>query len=434
MKTYGLLCTLLFMLCLALALARAADEATAPTDNTTIVSHDDLPKSTDPLIDPLTGKPYIAVHNGDIVESVIFLTEFKLAHPTEHAILLLPEITKTEQRIASAVAFSWAGKVYIHSYRIGDVLVPDFPPAQIDAGKKQLLAAYGTLADSYYKRSFEKLKVQYPLSGISFIALTRTDTFPHVLPNELPGDTDHIQTKRVEARLRKLGMPGTKAYYNVTGPYNGMKTIVTDQVGFAYGDFDYSWTPVGTVYLELALKIYMPSLLDSMLFSIDYQKANPSDKVVSFPHLASYQHGGNGAGPMVCTTVYTKNGQLWFHHLATGDLPTSLSIDDLKDTEKVLRVDLELFTRAQKKIIDQETGLRNQPPSGLAKYLNGYQTPDLSVTGVLAELQKRGVEAKIIGNTDHPRLLFVWGKTSYTYTPTSGCYIFQQADQTTASN
>src|SRR5580698_4764642 len=141
MKTYGLLCTLLFMLCLALALARAADEATAPTDNTTIVSHDDLPKSTDPLIDPLTGKPYIAVHNGDIVESVIFLTEFKLAHPAEHAVLLLPEITKTDQRIASAVAFSWAGKVYIHSYRIGDVLVPGFIPGQIDAGKMQLLAA-----------------------------------------------------------------------------------------------------------------------------------------------------------------------------------------------------------------------------------------------------------------------------------------------------
>ncbi len=107
----------------------------------------------------------------------------------------------------------------------------------------------------------------------------------------------------------------------------------------------------------------------------------------------------------VATTIYTKNGRLWFHHLVPGDPPSSLSLDDLKDSEKVIDADLAAYYPALKKFDAQDSRLRHQSPTFLDSYLKGYKAPDLSVIGVLAELKKHGVEAKITGED-----LFVWGK------------------------
>jgi hypothetical protein len=420
MKTH--LCVLPFAFCLALVPARAADQPPAPVDKPAIDVSADLPKKTDPLIDPLTGTPYIAVHNPDIVESVIFVIEFQRAHPTEHAVLLTGDIKKPflATKLDPAVAFSWQGKVYLHSYAIGDVLIPGILPEQIDANKSKLHDAFLNLLRYYYQKSYEKLNIPYPLSRVQAYKMGIMDTAPHVLPNELPGDTLDIQAKRVEARLIKLGLTGTKAYFNLSGEDKYGNLITFDRVVFNYRDLAYAWSRYGNAYWGLASKTYLPSLIDSIVFSIDYQKANPSEKVFCFLHETSDKEP-EAPSDIVATTIYTKNGQLWFHHLAPGDLPSALTLDDLKDSDKVIDADLATYYPALKKFDEQESRLRHQSPAFLGDYLKGYKAPDLSVTGVLAELQKRGVEAKITGDANHPELLFVWGKRPYTYQPGIGC-------------
>jgi len=414
-----------FIVFLALVPARAADAAIASTlvdkNATAGDAVSELPKSTDPLIDPLTGTPYIAVHNPDIVESAIFIIEFKRAHPLEHTLLLTGEIHDVVAGMVDpAVAYTWKGKVYFHSYEIGDVLIP-YGPEQVSEGyMSRLHQAYVTLMRYYFSKSCEIRHIPWPMPEEQAYQIGNADKGPHVLPNELPGDTEDIQAKRVEARLKKLGLTTAKAVFNVSRTDKYGKSYTCDLVTFDFGDFAYRWAPSGCSYIGLASKTYLPSMIDSIIFSIDYQKVNPTERVFCFLHEASGK--GHMPGLTVSTTVFTKNGQLWFHHLVPGDLPSALSLNDLKDSDKVIDADLAVYGPALKKFEAQDARLRQQPPSGLKRYLNGYQVPELSVTGVLAELQKRGVEAKITGDPDHPELLFVWGKRPYTYQPGLGCF------------
>jgi hypothetical protein len=161
-------------------------------------------------------------------------------------------------------------------------------------------------------------------------------------------------------------------------------------------------------------------MLDSIIFSIDYQKANPSEKVYCFLHEST--HKGHTPGYTVSTTVFTKNGQLWFHHFETGDLPSSLSLDDLKDSNRVIDADVSAYNSAMKKFHQEDAQLRHHPPSGLKKYLNGYKAPDLSATGILADLQKRGVDAELFTGSDVPEVIFMWGNRPYTYIQGGGCF------------
>jgi len=425
-----------FMVCLALVPGRAADEPTAstPADKNATASDavSELPKNTDPLIDPLTGTPYIAVHNPDIVESAIFMIEFKRAHPMEHALLLTGEIHDAiANTVDPAVAYTWKGKVYFHSYGIGDVLIPYIPEQVSEGYMSRLHQAYITLTMYYFSKSCKMHHIPWPISHDQAYQLGNADKFPHVLPNELPGDTEDIQAKRVEARLKKLGLTTAKANFNISRKDNYGKIYTCDLVTFDFGSFAYGWEPRGCSYIGLASKTYLPSMIDSIIFSIDYQKANPTEKVFCFLHEASGK--GHMPGLTVSTTVFTKNGQLWFHHLVPGDLPSSLSLNDLKDSDKVIDADLAVYRPALKKFDAQDARLRRQPPSALKKYLNGYQSPDLSVAGVLAELQKRGVKAKIIGDSNIPAVLFVWGTRPYTYKPGLGCFA-DNSVQTTAAN
>jgi hypothetical protein len=426
-----------FMVCLAIVPARAADDATASTlvDKNATASDavSELPKSTDPLIDPLTGTPYIAVHNPDIVESAIFIIEFQRAHPLEHALLLTGEIHDAVAIMGDpAVAYTWRGKVYFHSYEMGDVLIPDRSPEQVSEGyMSRLHQAYRTLARYYFSQSCGIHHIPWPMSAEQAYEMGNADKGPHVLPNELPGDTEEVQATRVEARLKKLGLTTAKAYFNVPGTDKYGKSYTCDLVTFDFGNFAYEWSKTGCSYIGLASKTYLPSMIDSIICAIDYQKEHPAEKVICFLHEASGQ--GHMPGLMVSTTVFTKNGQLWFHHLVPGDLPSALSLDDLKDSDKVIDADLAVYRPALKKFDAQDAQLRHQPPSGLKKYLNGYKTPDVSVEGVLAELQKRGVEARIITGSDSPELVFIWGKQPFTYKPGLGCFA-GKPEQTTASS
>jgi hypothetical protein len=232
--------------------------------------------------------------------------------------------------------------------------------------------------------------------------------------------------------LKKLGLLNTTVYFNFSGWDRHNEPFICDRVIFDYGDFEYAWSKYGSSYHGLAAKTYLPSLIDSIIFSIDYQKANPSEKVFCFLHESS-NHDSHPPGDIVSTTVFTRNGQLWFHHCAPGDLPSSLTLDDLKDSDKVIKADLAVYKPAIEKFNERETHLRHQAPAFLNDYLKGYKAPDPSVTGILAELQKRGVETKVIGDTDNPELLFVWGKQLYTYRPGIGC-LAGKPGQITASN
>jgi hypothetical protein len=425
------------MVCLGLVPARAADEDTASTlvDKNATASDavSELPQSTDPLIDPLTGTPYIAVHNPDIVESAIFMIEFKRAHPLEHTLFLIGEIhDAVANLIGPAVAYTWKGKVYFHSYEIGDVLIPDLGPEQVSEGyMSRLHTSYITLTWYYYSKSCKIHHIPWPMSDDQVYQLENADKLPHVLPNELPGDTEDIQAKRVEARLKKLGLTTAKAFFNISRKDNYGRAYTVDVVTFCFEDFKYRWSKTGCSCIGLAKKAYLPGMLDSIIFSIDYQKANPSEKVFCFLHEASGK--GHLPGLMVSTTVFTKNGRLWFHHQSPGDLPSALSLDDLKDSDRVIAADLEVFAPAIKKFNEQEDWLRHQPPTGLKQYLHGYKAPDLSVTGVLAELQKRGVEAKVITGSDSPEVIFIWGSKPFTYKPALGCFAANPIP-TTASN
>jgi hypothetical protein len=420
-----------FLVCLALVPAHAADQvpAPAPADKEAGDAASDLPKRTDPLIDPLTGTPYLAVHNGDIVECATFMIEFQRAHPSEHTLLLMAEIPNAATGFVDpAVAFTWKGKVYFHSYEIGDVRLTDLSPEYVSEGyMSRLHKTYTELMRYYFQKDCERQHISYPLSPEQAYQLGNADLGPHVLPNELPDDTGDIQAKRVEARLKRLGLAFVTVHYNVpfAGEYG--KLFSCDEVTFDFGGFTWEWTSHGCGYLGLAYKAYLPGLIDAVVFSIDYQKANPTEKVFCFLHEAGTDHH------IASSTVYTKNGQLWFHHLAPGDLLSSLSLDDLSDSDRVIHADLALYKPGLKEFDKEDAKLRHQPPSALKSYLKGHTNPDLSVEGVLAELQKRGVEAKIINNTDNPELLFIWGKQPYTYRPGFGCFPGKPG-QTTASN
>ncbi len=327
-----------FMVCVALVPARGADQApaTVPAEKPAIDSASDLPKKTDPLIDPLTGTPYIAVHNGDIVECATFMIEFQRAHPEEHTLLLIGEIhDAVAGMVEPAVAFTWKGKVYFHSYEIGDVLIPDLSPEKISDGyMSRLHKAYRKLVGCYFIKSREELHITDETEEQAY-QIGSADKGPHVLPNELPGDTEDIQALRVVTRLKQLGLTSAKVYNNfiLTDKYG--KTYSSDIVEFDFGNFAYAWEKRGCKYIGLASKTYLPSMLDSIIFSIDYQKANPAEKVFCFLHEASGE--GHMPGLTVSTTVFTKNGQIWFHHLAPRDLQSSLTLDDLKDSDSVIR-------------------------------------------------------------------------------------------------
>jgi hypothetical protein len=412
-----------FMVCLVLVPVRAADQATAPApvDKPAGIAASDLPKRTDPLIDPLTGTPYLAVHNGDIVECATFMIEFQHAHPEERTLLLYGEIHDIPTHVYPAVAFTWKGRVYFHSYEIGDVLVPDLNPEQVSDGyMSRLDKVYVKLMRYSFQKNYESQHLPFPPSDEQAYQLEQADAAPHVLPNELPGDTDDIQAKRVWARLAYHTLDISKFALNVPFTYTDGKPFTCDVVTFDFGGLRWEWTSHGCGYVGLAAKDFRSSMLDSIIFSIDYQKANPSEKVYCFLHEASGKT--HRPGYTVSTTVFTKHGQLWFHHFPSGDLLSSLSFDDLKDSDKVIDADLAAFHSADKKFQQEDAQLRHQPPSGLKKYLNGYKAPDLSTAGILADLQKRGVDAELYTGSDIPEIIFMWGNQPYTYIQGHGCY------------
>lgn len=338
-------------------------------------------------INPLTSTPYVAVHNGDIVDCIVFIGDYKKAQPAERAVLLLPEINKAQQPIIPAVAFTLKGKVLVHSYRTGDHVLTNAAVADLDkpAARVALYSAF-----EKFLRAYNRANVVGASANVAFLSDANLKT---ATPSARAGDTDVVQLRRAHARLRQLGVR-CALVKDTTG--------LPGRLVIEYDGLQYYWSNrLFSGYNGLAEKPALNGFVAGTLFAADYRKSHPNEKVAIF-----LRNVRGRSEAVTATTLFTKSGVVFVHDPRAGDLLLQLKPADLSNRN----VALAAADAASKAAADERRRQRTVPPSAQI----ASAAADFSVPKILGEFQQRKIDARVMGSTS-PAVIFKWAGTLYAY-------------------
>ena len=373
------------------------------------------PRSTpiaDPEINPVTGQQYLDLRNADVVESLIFLKEFKLAHPDETAVLLLPKIIRLNQAMHPAVAYTRKGEVCVYSCQFGarkalGVKLEDLATTE---GRELVHARFMVRLRNYLGDTLTKQGVAVGTTldtWDGFAKVLQGNTVPHVVPQWRAGDSDDVQVARAFARLQQLGFSST--IVSSVGK-NGQRKLwlVMDWEGLSFG-WTQSW---GSYYSCLAERPMLDGVLSGLFFSIDYKQAHPAETV----KLVAYETPGDPLPWLHGKVLFTRDGQMRVLYRGLGELAIALTVADLADEDKITRVEGEHF--------EQVREASYVPNRTTPDHRVDYPPVDKSAGTMLAEMQKRGVTASLDRKTNpaDPILHFQWDGKNYVYTEALGCF------------
>lgn len=355
-------------------------------------------------VTPHTGASFLALPNGDLIESLVFLHDYRKKFPSERASLLLPKITRVPETIVPAVAYTRAGKVYVHSYRIGEIAAPaEFTPVNFDQP-----AYLSKLYDGFAGRcrGFYSSRLQRDLKDSSqFAAALREAPVVTVQPDRLANDTEQKQLDRAFNRLREIGVSASMVKESTgKGPH-----LIIEWRGLQF-----YWSPKAmSGYNGLGAKPAIDPVLEGILFAMDFNVSQRGEKALCYPHSYAKSPGRLGA-----TTLFTRGGKVYVHDQQAGDLEcAAIKPENLSNREEVIRVANEVRRAAIASLKKDRLVL---PPATLAP------EPDRSVAAMAAELQRRGVATRIVGTPQS--LQFEWLGARYNYMEGFGCSIITNSN------
>ena len=364
-----------------------------------------LPPPVDPNVNPITGQVYQGLRHADLVESLIFLKEFKIAHPDETAVLLLPQITVMKQSIYSAVAFTLRGTVGFYSCRFG-------ARKAVGITAEALVSPAGTgwIYDSFVRQLGGYYRAKLGEKGDAALApltMLWNDVVPNVVPESRPGDSDDVQVTRAFLRLQQLGIGSSVTPLK---DKNGQRLLM---LACEWDGLIYRWVPSDCCgYDCLAEQRTLNSVLLALFTVVDYKKSHPSETVKLLIHdrpNAAFAH------QLLGKALYTRDGQMrvWYR---LGEQPSTLTVADLADEEKIIRVESAHFAILRHNDI--------APRSLTPDHKVDYPPVDTSAAAMLVEMQKRGITASLAkgANSWDPVLRFEWAGKSYVYTDALGCF------------
>jgi hypothetical protein len=289
----------------------------------------------DPPKDPLTGRPYLCVQHSDLVEALIFINDYKKAHPKEKAVLLYAP-TKIDLGVPTAgypaAAYTVNGVVYIRGYFSAPIPAnsKEHPcsPADLD-NPKALADLFQNYKNFLILSVFDKhFTEEHPFdSPDERDAAAYYETLPSVFPQSLPGDTAEMQENRVFQRATEAGVPCWIGNYTIAGRLVGLRWQTqrfcyagcSERTGKAASFYDQAWDPND-----------MNRLIDAILFAHDFKPENPGDTVAVLPyHAVGQWEIVNSAA------IFVRDGKVWAHNPVYGDTPMpDANPADLADPKK----------------------------------------------------------------------------------------------------
>lgn len=333
--------------------------------------------------DPLTGQPFVCLRQGDIVEAVAFVVEYRRAHPTERATLVLPPITHPRQAILPIAAFTRGDGIYLHTPTLGDVRMQDRSPADIARGA-ELFSDY--------------------------IAMLPVRAHPQrIWPDRIAGDTEERQLQRALGRLRLLG---------VVSIIPRFKNPSDARLIFEFEGMQFGWSPRYAVsyYNGLADLPAQNSVIEGILFTLQYRRDHPNERAFAYIHPAADRIN---PGRLAATNIYTRDGKTYSHHRLTGDLESPLKPSELTDVAHVIQVTDRIYEARR---AEQRIERRALPPAGGAPPAPAMP----SLEDVREALVAGGVKAHIgrpaSADDQDQTLDFEWQDRLYTYTAETGCF------------
>jgi hypothetical protein len=337
--------------------------------------------------DPLTGQPFVCLRRGDIVEVVAFVIEYRRAHPTEQAALVLPPITHTRQAILPVAAFTREDGLYLHTPILGDVRMPGRPPSDIARGAEL----------------FSDYIAMLPARALP----------PRIWPDRIAGDTEERQLQRALSRLRLLGVVSIVPRFK--NPSDARLILEFD--GMQFG-----WSPRYAVsyYNGLADPPTQNSVIEGILFTLQYRRDHPNERAFAYIHPAADRIN---PGRLAATNIYTRDGKTYSHHRLTGDLESPLKPSEITDAAHVIEVTDKIYEARR---AAQRIERRALPPTGGAPPAPAVPSLEdvreaLVASGVQAHIDRPASASGAAGDQDQT-LTFEWQDRLYTYATGTGCF------------
>ncbi len=158
----------------------------------------ELPKN------PRTKLPYSCVAHGDWLEALLFVLEYRAAHPQEKArVLFADEANRVSSNGTAGAAFTAGKKLFFFSVFFGELEHPD--RSAKDFAAPELAKELKTTIHKAYQKSWETKKGG---SGVPYAV--RPDELYEVMPPRIPqslsGDSQEMQLRRAVLRARALGI------------------------------------------------------------------------------------------------------------------------------------------------------------------------------------------------------------------------------------
>jgi hypothetical protein len=381
--------------------------------------------------DPLTGRPFLCVALGDLVESIIFCAEYRKAHPGERAVLLfVPHQADHGENTGgtAAAAFTRNGSLYFHSVFFGDIPLAEngraFTPPDL-ADPPRLYRAYASYLWSRFAAACQAKHQGVPdrrtihRGGREIAEILGTSQ-----PRELAGDTPELQVRRAFARAQALGLAsevGTEPR-----PEEPRARDVCLVLCWNVSEYIYVPSRGGHYGVETDATALPNRLIDGMLFASRYRRDHPGPSALAIPYRES------GGGKWKAVTVYVQDGGVWLHNAETGEIPfPAYAPRDLANPAKFKSIRMD-GNKLIKEAASQGIKAKSARLNALALD-RAADTSALEPAAVYAELSAAGIPCRLLdvarerdaaGNLREypsPSLTFEWWGVTYTYGPEHFC-------------
>jgi hypothetical protein len=376
-------------------------------------------------VDPDTGRPFVCIPAGDLVESAIFCAEYRRAHPDEEAALLFrPHDPRRGENTGgtAAAAFTRRGELLIHSVYLGDV-------ALFEGGRR---LAPGDIGDparvfgDYQRFLWHRFSSAYlnkhgalpDSQSLAADGRMMAEILGTVVPQGLAGDTAELQVRRAYQRAQSLGISSEVAapLKSNGGPPRQPRLVLCWNVS------EYVYEPArGAHYArEIDPAALADRLIDAVLFTTAYRRDHPGERAIAIPYRVS------GSSKWKAVAAYSRGGAVWLHNPEIGEsaVPGYLPADlDNPAKFKDLRLDAN-------RVVSQLAVVRANARSAALNQLPIDRIVDpaaLDPESIFAKLDAAGLKPRLVREaperdptgTSHansaPSVTFDWWGVAYTY-------------------
>jgi hypothetical protein len=372
--------------------------------------------------DPVTGRPLLCVKHSDLVEALIFVTDFKKLHPYEKAGLLFgPNKAGSDSIGLAAAAYTLNGAVHVRGYYFGDQILDKNPHSFSPDDLAALAKMYENLLVNTVTDFYEKTHSYEPPPDSYWSHVY--DELPSVFPQSLPGDTDEMQQNRVYQRAKEAGLPCEIASNDTRGRlvimhWLSQRFSYAGTCNYYYGD----WDATDLAQLNSAeefLALDHASLIESIHFRAVWTKVHPTEDAIVLVTSPGPRKDGKYP-PVTAVTAYTNNGKVWAHSTDYGRV--ELRALDPADLQKNVAHCLDEYLKTIAKLPRKPATFTGNSDEQVQRALSALQDPatmpyfPVSIAGIPRSMKMPDGSTV---NSVQKTLFFDWNDARYSWWPST---------------